>query len=156
VVEEMANAAAGAFDDFARALGSTDAGILRADAYTFANVACAFHGMEGDDVDCALAGAFGDIAGGSTCAFADVARPGSYVAAWTTGGWYVLLCLRRRGCGLLLLCVDARASEGAGGEHEESGKDDTDVGAHEAKSPRNWMLDRSMGLHKVRLVRVSN
>ena len=65
----MANAAASAFDDFSGALGGSNAGIFGTNAYSFADVANAFDGVEGNEVGGSLPGALGDVAGSSasTC-----------------------------------------------------------------------------------------
>jgi hypothetical protein len=105
VVEEVADAAAGAFDDLAGAFGGADSGVLGSDAYAFADVADSFDGVEGDEVGGAFAGAFGDVACGSAGAFADVAGTATDVAAGAAGG-LGLGVSRRRWRGSLLLLAE--------------------------------------------------
>ena len=133
-MEEVANAAASAFDDFSGALGGSNAGIFGTNAYSFADVANAFDGVEGNDVGSSFASAFGDVAGGSACTFADVPGTAAYVTASATR-----LSLRGGRGGLLLLRVGADSDEGYGSKDGEGEKDAVNSGAHKAKPPGNWM-----------------
>ena len=103
MVEDVADAAAGAFGDLAGAFGGADSGVLGTDSYTFADVADAFYGVKRDDVGGTFAGAFGDVACGSSGSFADVAGTVAYVSAGAAGlgvCWrWCLLLLTVRGCG---------------------------------------------------------
>jgi hypothetical protein len=119
-MEDVSNAAACTFGDFACALGSADTSILGTDADAFADVTGGVDGVECDEVDGSFAGAFGDIADGSACTFADVSGSAADVAtgaAALIGGGLGLGCLglglRSGGrCGLLL------AVGGCAGEDE--------------------------------------
>jgi hypothetical protein len=101
VVEDVADASAGAFDDLAGAFGRAYSGVLGSDSDAFADVADSFDRVEGDNVGGAFAGAFGYIACGSSGSFADVASAATDIASGAAGlglgvGWW-------RSCGLLLL-----------------------------------------------------
>ena len=111
VMEEVADAAARAFGDLARAFGRADTGIFGSNAYAFAKVVNTLDGMEGDEVSCAFCGAFGYIARRAACAFADVAGTAADVAAGTAG--WCWLGLGRRGWwrGGLLLSVSSCGRE---------------------------------------------
>jgi hypothetical protein len=112
VVEDVADTATGAFHDLSAAFGRANTGVLGSHASTFADVTHTFDGVEGDDIGRAFTGAFGDVASGGACSFADVARATADVAACAAGGW-------RRGRGGLLLSVSARSAYGCGGEYKE-------------------------------------
>jgi len=134
VVEEAADAAAGSLDDLAGAFGCAYTRVFRSHAHTFADVANAFDGVEGNDVGRSFASAFGDVAGGSACTFADVPGTAAYVTASATR-----LSLRGGRGGLLLLRVGADSDEGYGSKDGEGEKDAVNSGAHKAKPPGNWM-----------------
>jgi hypothetical protein len=111
VVEDVADAAASAFDDLAASLGGAYAGVLCAYADTFAYVADTLHRVEGDDVGGTFAGALGDVAGGPASTFADVTGTAADIAAGATAGRDGGLGLGRRGLGSLLLCACRRAGD---------------------------------------------
>jgi hypothetical protein len=139
-MEEVANAAASAFDDFSGAFGGSNAGIFGTNAYSFADVANAFDGMEGNEVGGSLPGALGDVAGSSASTFANVASAAANIPAGAAG-----LGLRGRRRGLLLLGVGACAEEGCDGEDEDGKKNAADKGTHAAKPPADWMQPGAWG-----------
>ena len=123
VVEDVADAAAGAFGDFAGAFDGSDAGVLGSYADAFADAVDTLYGVEGDEVGGSFAGAFCYVAGGSACAFADVAGSAAYVAAGAALG---------SGLGLLCGCGRGRLLLGEGGwdGDEECEEDGASQGAH--------------------------
>jgi hypothetical protein len=128
MVEDVADAAAGAFGDLAGAFGGAYSGVLGSDAYSFADAADAFHGVKRDDVGCALAGAFGYATGGFAGTFADVAGTAPDIA---TGGAGLGLGGRR---GLLLLAVRGCGCEGHCAGDEECEEEAADLSTHERAS----------------------
>lgn len=128
VVEDVADALAGAFGDFAGAFDRADAGVLGTNADTFADVARSVQRVEADEICGSLAGALGDIAGSAAGALADVARAGADVMAG--GGW--LLLRWWWGCGLL--------REGREAYDEKSGGEEMG-GSHGPVPQAVWMRE---------------
>jgi hypothetical protein len=85
VVEDFADATTCALGDFACALRGTDADVLAGEARAFANVPGSVEGVEGDEVACAFADAFGRRSGSLGGALADVARSAADVTTGATG-----------------------------------------------------------------------
>jgi hypothetical protein len=120
MVEDVADAAAGSFDDLAGAFGGADAGVLGSNAYAFADIPDAFDRVKRDDVGGSFAGAFGYIACGSAGTFADVSGTAADVATGASVLWLGVRWWRS----LLLLAV------GSCGGDEECEGEGADQGAH--------------------------
>ena len=138
VVEDVADAAAGALGDLSGALCGADPGVLGSDAHALADVPGGVDGVQRDQIDGALAGALCDVAGGTAGAFAVVADAGADIttgAAFGLWGWLRLGLRRRRGCGLR-----SRRLLGAGcaGEAEYKRKSSVER-AHGLPSCEGWM-----------------
>jgi fructose-1,6-bisphosphatase/inositol monophosphatase family enzyme len=118
VVEEVSDAAAGAFGDLAAAFGDSDTSVFGSLADAFAEVFAGFGGVEGDEVGGSLADAFADVARGSACAFADVSGTAADISAGAAA-------LRMRG-GLGLGRRGVRLSVGscAKSESDAAGEDE--------------------------------
>jgi hypothetical protein len=109
VVEDLADAATCALRDFACAFSRTDTNVFSGHTCALADVAGGVEGVEGDEVACAFADAFGCRSGSLGGALADVASSAAYVTAGGAGlglwrslslcwGWS---CLSALGVGVL-------------------------------------------------------
>jgi hypothetical protein len=151
VMEEVADAAAGAFGDLAGAFDGADADVLGGDDCAFAHVFDGSDGVESDEV----AYAFTDALGGCACtfggAFADVASATADVSAGAAAlGLDGHLCgrLGRDGLRLGLRCwlggLRAGAQAGCESDKQERGGQDAQGASHTGSllylrcAGRNW------------------
>src|ERR1700722_2259010 len=85
VMEYLADAATCALGDFACPLSGTDADVLARDSCAFADVACGFGRVEGDEIAGAFADALGCFSSSLPSALADVAGSAADVTAGAAG-----------------------------------------------------------------------